>query len=131
MYGVVDTGTSLIAATKTYIDAIQGATGTVSGDCSNVPQLPSVTFVIGGAQYTIPGNSPAYELKGSDWVLEITTLGRSSCMSGFMSTAFPEEMKNFIILGDVFLRTVYTHWVYGDGDINGKNPPKIGFGPLA
>jgi hypothetical protein len=34
-------------------------------------------------------------------------------------------------MGDVFLRTVYTHWVVGDGKINGENPPKIGFGKPA
>lgn len=52
-------------------------------------------------------------------------------MNGFMSMAMPDHLKTSFIVGDVFLRTVYTHWVVGDGEMGGNNPPKVGFGKLA
>lgn len=50
------------------------------------------------------------------------------CMMGLMSMAMPAHMRQFIVLGDVFLRTQYTHWVYGEGVVGSSNPPMIGFG---
>lgn len=122
MYGVVDTGTSLMAGTKKYIDALNGKIGTVSSDCTGVSALPKVTFVLDGVEY---------DLTGDDYVLKESMMGQTECLNGFMSIAFPEQMEDFFIMGDVFLRTVYTHWVYGDGKLGGANPPKIGFGPKA
>lgn len=52
-------------------------------------------------------------------------------MSGFMAMDMPDQLKSSLIVGDVFLRTVHTHWYVGDAITGSNNPPKIGFGKPA
>jgi hypothetical protein len=66
MYGVVDTGTSLMAASHKYVDAINAKLGPVATDCSNKGALPKVTFVLDGVEY---------DLSSTDYVLEESALG--------------------------------------------------------
>jgi len=40
--------------------------------------------------------------------MKVTLLGVSQCMSGFMGMAMPPQLKDAVILGDVFLKTYYT-----------------------
>jgi len=44
-------------------------------------------------------------------------------MNGFTGMEVPEQLKNTIILGDLFMSTYYTHFV---GDQNGA-AAKVGF----
>lgn len=66
MYGVVDTGTSLMAGTSKFIDALNSNIGVVQADCSNRDSLPKVSFVLDGVDY---------DLTGSDYVLEESAMG--------------------------------------------------------
>lgn len=108
MRGIVDSGTSLLVGKSNIIDQITSNLPAVKSDCSNVDSLPSVTFVLGGVEYELPPRV---------WVLKVTILSESECMSGFKEMALPEEMGNSIILGDLFIKEYYTHFDYGKSRI--------------
>uniref|UniRef100_A0A8C5JPH4 Peptidase A1 domain-containing protein n=1 Tax=Junco hyemalis TaxID=40217 RepID=A0A8C5JPH4_JUNHY len=87
---IIDTGTSLVAGPPSGIRSIQSTIGATNGDmnCSSIPAMPDVIFVIDGAQY--PVSALAYTDEGS-------------CMSSFQDTS-----GDLWILGDVFIRVYYS-----------------------
>ncbi|PIO73413.1 eukaryotic aspartyl protease, partial [Teladorsagia circumcincta] len=107
---IVDTGTSLIAGPSDAIQTIHQAIGAYMGDrgqmrvdCSTIPQLPSITFTIGGQDFI---------LEGADYIIQY---GDSFCISGFMSmNTPPQSSAPSWILGDVFIRRFYTVFDHGN-----------------
>jgi cathepsin D len=102
--GIADTGTSLLAgptaAAKSLNEKI-GATPIMSGeysvDCSKLDSMPNLDIQISGKTFTLTPN---------DYVLKVSQLGQTQCISGISGIDVP--MGPLWILGDVFLSTYYT-----------------------
>lgn len=96
---IMDTGTSLIVGHSDIITQITSKIGTVDSACKNIDQLPNVDFNFNGDIYT---------LTSKEYVLQVSSLGVTQCLSGFMGMDLP--WKDTLIVGDVFLRTYYTEF---------------------
>jgi len=94
-HAIADTGTSLIAGPPEAINALL-ANIKVNSDCSNIDANPNVTFTIGGKDYV---------LTPKDYVLQVTSFGKTECLAGFMPIQLPPQIGPLFILGDVFLST--------------------------
>jgi hypothetical protein len=109
MQGIVDTGTSLLVGTATWVSQILKALpGNVN--CNDLSTYPDIIFTIGGVQYS---------LSAEFYVLNVA----GTCLLGLEGMALPPSFGNTMILGDVFLRAYYTHFDYGNS--------RVGFAPAA
>lgn len=140
---IADTGTSLIAgpaAEVRKLNQIIGASPLPGGqylvNCTEVQNLPEISFTISGKTFT---------LTGEDYVLKISQFGRETCLSGFIGIDVSEldwillNLKKYLsllskrlltififslslqipnnplwILGDVFLGKYYNEYDYGN-----------------
>uniref|UniRef100_W6NC65 Peptidase A1 domain containing protein n=1 Tax=Haemonchus contortus TaxID=6289 RepID=W6NC65_HAECO len=104
---IVDSGTSLIAGPPALVQEIQqvigaGASGSI--DCSTIPNLPIITFIIDGDQL---------EMFPLNYVIKYTD---GTCTSGFQE--LPElPASNSWILGDVFIGAFYTIFDYENAQV--------------
>jgi len=103
---IVDSGTSLLAGPSAEVKAIAEKLGakTVMGreytvDCSK--DLPELTFVLGGKEYS---------LKKEDLILQQSG---SQCVLGLMGVDVPAPRGPLWILGDVFMRKYYVQFDWG------------------
>jgi hypothetical protein len=100
MWGIVDTGTSLLVGNPGWIASLLEAfPGTVT--CDMINSLPPIIVTLGGTQFSIPASSYILDVEGQ-------------CILGVMSLEFPSTFPDTMILGDVFIRSFYTIFDIGN-----------------
>ena len=113
LLGIIDTGTSVIVGPTKVVENMTKAFGTGKQkqvDCSTVPNLPTLDFIIGGDKWS---------LTGKDYILEVDQGGKQICIVGIMGLDLPAQLGEAFIVGDAFIKTFYTHF-----DVENK---KVGF----
>eukprot|EP00455_Lapot_gusevi_P028286 TRINITY_DN3011_c0_g1_i14.p1 TRINITY_DN3011_c0_g1~~TRINITY_DN3011_c0_g1_i14.p1 ORF type:complete len:394 (-),score=165.28 TRINITY_DN3011_c0_g1_i14:141-1322(-) len=96
---IVDSGTSLITGPSSVINPLLSQLN-VSSDCSNIHQLPPLSFSISGHNMTLTPDQYVIELSSTD------AQGRNvvQCQIGIMAL----DQLGMWILGDTFMRAYYT-----------------------
>lgn len=94
---VVDTGTSILTGPTKSVNPLLAKIGNVSADCSNINDLPTLTFTLAGKDF--PLEPSFYVLKGPD------DSGAITCQIGLQGM---DVGLGIWILGDPFLRKYYT-----------------------
>jgi len=94
---VVDTGTSILTGPTASVNPLIAKIGTVNSDCSNIKDLPTISFTFNGIDF--PLEPEFYVLQGPD------DSGNNVCQLGLegLDVGLP-----LWILGDPFLRKYYT-----------------------
>ncbi|NWI39763.1 RENI protein, partial [Picathartes gymnocephalus] len=102
----VDTGASYITGPAGPVSVLMkaiGATEVAEGeyvvDCEQVPQLPNISFHLGGKVYALGG--PAYVLRQSQY-------GEDVCVVAFSGLDIPPPAGPLWILGATFIAHFYT-----------------------
>jgi len=114
---IIDSGTSLIAASSEALSSLGGLIAQIKEDCSNLHELPDLTFELDGHSFALPPS--AYVLKvehpvdNSSSIWDVLFGGpkvslETSCVPGFMQIDQETQFGPMWILGMPFLRHFYT-----------------------
>ncbi|GFO15497.1 cathepsin d [Plakobranchus ocellatus] len=117
---VVDSGTSLIIGPEDQVDFLNRELGgspipefprMYSVDCSTVPYLPDIEFVVKGKELAL--SSKYYIVR-----MQLSEEEEPICMIGLISDEKMEELQaGFWVLGTLFMRAFYTQFDKGNSRI--------------
>jgi len=103
---IADTGTSLITGPTENMNALNRQLGAfvllgegIFPNCDVLTTGPTITIVLNGA---------AFPLRPTDYVIQVTQDGVTTCVSGFYGLDIPPPNGPLYILGDVFIAKYYT-----------------------
>ena len=118
-WGVVDTGTSIIAGPPLTMDPLIASVN-VTDDCSNLDTLPPITLDIAGSNYTLTANQYVVRLPATEADVALVRAGRSAeaafqCTLGLES--FSAGIPQLWILGDTFIRAFTTVFDRGNNNV--------------
>jgi len=116
---IIDSGTSLIAMPKDQLRQLEKEIGHVASDCSNIDDLPTLTFNLGGNFFELPPRtyvvrtqSPRVDTSDSGLVKILTFQPKvemkTVCMHSFFAMDQKTQHGPMWILGDPWLRHYYT-----------------------
>ncbi len=107
VFGVIDSGTSLIVGGFDMINPMLHMIGRVEKDCSNIDDLPQIEFIFDGV---------TYDIGPRDYMLQLEAGGQVQCTVGIMGAKLPDNFP-YLIIGDVFMRKFYTHFDYDNSRV--------------
>eukprot|EP00421_Protoceratium_reticulatum_P067085 CAMPEP_0168429526 /NCGR_PEP_ID=MMETSP0228-20121227/37415_1 /TAXON_ID=133427 /ORGANISM="Protoceratium reticulatum, Strain CCCM 535 (=CCMP 1889)" /LENGTH=426 /DNA_ID=CAMNT_0008443613 /DNA_START=17 /DNA_END=1298 /DNA_ORIENTATION=+ len=118
---ILDTGMSLIAAPKSVVDGIREAAAGLKPDCSNVAELPELSFELGGQRFTLPPEAYVAQLEGTvpDYLAGLivhdsaTMIPMPRCQLLLLESAATSRAGPLWILGMPFFRKYYTTFNIG------------------
>jgi hypothetical protein len=112
--GVVDTGTSLIAGPPAVVNPIIAQVN-ATPDCSNVDQLPNISFTITIAN----GENKDFVLTPQEYTYRVSFKNGDpdQCQCGLFAFDAGEGLLPLWILGDPFLRTYFSVFDRGTNQI--------------
>jgi len=131
---IIDSGTSLIVAPTTVIQALAPVLDQIDPACGNLEQLPDITFVLGSERFEIPPAIYVIKLKMYE---EKNQTGWDAmwgppekvvvikCVAAFQEANIQSDVGPVLILGSPFLRYFYTvfqrrpksiHFAYSTSD---------------
>ncbi|KAM6926107.1 LOW QUALITY PROTEIN: gastricsin-like [Lycodopsis pacificus] len=102
---IVDTGTSMLMAPSQLMGSImaigaqQSQYGQYMVDCSQINNLPTLSFVISGVSFPLPPSA---------YIIQHYQNGYQFCSVGITPTYLPSRDGRLWIFGDVFLREYYS-----------------------
>jgi len=111
--GIVDSGTSLIAAPTEALMALSKVVGNINEDCSNLHTLPTLTFMLGDKPFELPPHAYVMRIQGA--VMEADTMWDllffkpkmkklNMCIPAFMQMDMQSPEGPVWILGMPFFR---------------------------
>jgi len=103
---IADTGTSLITGPSAYMNALNKELGAfvfrgegIFPNCDILTTGPTITIVLAGRNF---------DLKPSDYILQVSNEGTTTCVSGFYGLDIPPPTGPLYIIGDTFLSKYYS-----------------------